>query len=188
MLTTKTRSRRGSQVCCFLILLLLVTLIILYLTVFKPKQPEVRGTVVGLRQIEFQPFPNFMLNITLVVAVTIENPNYAGFEFESGTTLIFYRGVLVGQAPVMEGEVGARSTETLSVYVELEVSTITANPNFVQDIASGILPLESSTSVRGKVTILGVFKLNASVFTSCDITVALLSRYASATCNSRVST
>ncbi|WOL15133.1 hypothetical protein Cni_G23914 [Canna indica] len=182
----RTKSQRGPQLCCFALLLLLVILIILYFAVFKPREPDVEATIVGLRQIEFQPSPNFALNITLDVDVTIDNPNFAAFKFDAGTTLIYYRGALVGEAPVMAGEISARSTETMRASVELQVSAMAANPAFVPDVTSGTLTLQSSTSLEGKVTVLGIFRRRASTFTYCDIFVFLFTSTASANCRSKV--
>lgn len=183
---SKSKSPPALQLCCFVILLLIVALIILYFTVLKPREPDISATVVGLQHIESRPYPNFTLNIMVDVDVTVHNPNYAGFEFDSGTTLIYYRGSLVGRAPVVEGGVGARSTETITTTVDLDVSTMAANPAFVSDIASGMLTLDSSTSLHGKVTLLGIFELRVSTFTSCQIVVALKTSSTSANCRSNI--
>lgn len=189
-----TRSKRSGGApaaafyCCLvLLLLLLVALAAVYFAVLRPRDPRVDFTFVGLRQIQFQAPPNFRLNLSLDVDVAVRNPNFASFDYDVGTTLVFYRSALVGQAPVEAGDIGARSTETLRTAAVLDVAAMAADRSFSGDVAAGALVLQSSTSLRGRVKVVGIFRRRAFVFTACGIRVALFAGTAAADCRSKVS-
>ncbi|XP_074559487.1 late embryogenesis abundant protein At1g64065-like [Curcuma longa] len=175
--------------CCLVVLfLLIVALAAVYFAVLRPRDPRVEFAFVGLRQIQFQPPPNFRLNLSLDVDVAVRNPNFASFDYDVGTTLVFYRGALVGQAPVEAGDIGARSTETVRTEPVLNVAAMAADRRFAGDVAAGALALQSSTSLRGRVRVVRIFRRRASVFTACDIRVALFAGgMVAADCSSKVS-
>ncbi|KAG6536677.1 late embryogenesis abundant protein At1g64065-like [Zingiber officinale] len=178
-----------AALCCLvLLLLLIVALAVVYFVVLRPRDPRVEFAFVGLRQIQFQPPPNFRLNLSLDVDVSVRNPNFASFDYDVGTALVFYRGALVGQAPVEARDIGARSTETLRAAPVLNVAAMAADRSFAGDVAAGALQLQSSTSLRGRVKVVGIFRRRASIFTACDIRVALFAGgMVAADCRSKVS-
>lgn len=184
-----TRSKRSisAPAAAFYCCLLLLLIVALYFAVLRPRDPRVDFAFIGLRQIQFQAPPNFHLNLSLDVVIAVRNPNFASFDYDVGTTLVFYRGALVGQAPVEAGDIGARSTETLRTAPVLNVAAMAADRSFAGDVAAGVLVLQSSTSLRGRVKVVGIFRRRASVFTACGIRVALLAGTAAADCRSKVS-
>ncbi|KAM0952282.1 hypothetical protein DsansV1_C03g0034741 [Dioscorea sansibarensis] len=183
-------ARKCLKICCLatviIILSLIVTLVVLYFTMFKPKQPKVVATPVNLRSIEFQILPVLKLDVTIGMQIHIKNPNYAGFSYDNLTALVYYRGSLVADAPVGTGTIRARSTDKLNTSVTILFDNFVTNSFFLTDLVSGHLNLTSSSKVEGKVLLLGIFKLHAKTFVSCDITLFLRTMNSSSRCDSKI--
>ncbi|ERM93766.1 hypothetical protein AMTRI_Chr02g217310 [Amborella trichopoda] len=183
-------SKRPLKICCgvtfLLILLLGITLVILYFTLLKPKQPKVEARAVTLENIEFGLFPVVNLNVTLGLVLLIRNPNVASFKFSNSTAFAYYRGVEVAQSPVPEGRIAARGSHMVSTRVVIVADKLVTNPNFFGDILKGSLFFTSISEVSGKVGLFGIVKFRAMSSTSCEITVVLPGGPVNSTCNSAV--
>nr|XP_010931925.1 uncharacterized protein LOC105052703 [Elaeis guineensis] len=178
--------KKCGLVTSIVIVLLIVTLVILYFTMFKPKDPEVETTLVNIRNIEFGLFPTPTLNLSLALDIFINNRNYAAFKNDNTTTNIYYRGVLVGLSPIEAGTVRPRGTKNISCVAKIQVEKIISNPYFLPDIASGPLNLTSSTNMDGKAMVLKIFKLRASIHVACNISVFVFSGNSSSICESKI--
>ncbi|XP_008803236.2 uncharacterized protein LOC103716837 [Phoenix dactylifera] len=183
-------TRRCLMICCLvaavIIILLVVTFVILYFTMFKPKQPEVVAKPVYLRNMEFGLLPVPTLNVSLGLDVFVKNQNRAGFKYDNTTTSIYYRGVLVGVASIEAGTIDARATDVIPTVADLQAGKIILNPSFLPDVVSGSLNFTSSSNLEGDVILLDIFKLHASTRVSCDISVFLMTSSISSTCHSKV--
>ncbi|XP_039139934.1 uncharacterized protein LOC120277242 [Dioscorea cayenensis subsp. rotundata] len=181
---------RCLKICCLatviIILILIVTLVVLYFTIFKPKQPKIVATPVNLQSIDFVILPVLKLDVTIGMEIHIKNPNYAGFSYDNSTTLVYYRGSLIADAPVGAGTIGALSTDKLNTSVTILFDNFVTNSFFLTDVFSGHLNLTSSSKVEGKVLLLGIFKLHAETFVSCDITVFLRTMNSTFSCDSKI--
>ncbi|EHA8591939.1 putative Late embryogenesis abundant protein [Cocos nucifera] len=201
-------SRRGLELCRFPTrVVIIVTLVILCSTVFfcegertkqegkknvhslnifKPKDPEVEVKPADLQHFDFGLFPSPSLNLTLGLDVGIKNPNDVGFQYDSTTTWIYYREVLIGQAPIEAGKIDARSTMNTSTVVVFQVENLISNQYFFRDILSGTLNFTASSSVEGKVILLKVIKIHVSVYVSCDLTIYLVNKTSEHHCRSHI--
>lgn len=178
------------MICCVvtsvIIILLVVTLVILYFTMFKPKQPQIVATPLILRSIKLELLPVPTLNISIGLDVFIRNPNYAGFKYHNATASIYYRGVLVGFVAIDAGIIHARATKNISTVMDLQAGKIISNPYFFPDIISGSLNLTSSSNQQGDAILLKIFKLHASTIVSCDISVFVMTKNVSSVCKANV--
>uniref|UniRef100_R7W3F7 Late embryogenesis abundant protein LEA-2 subgroup domain-containing protein n=1 Tax=Aegilops tauschii TaxID=37682 RepID=R7W3F7_AEGTA len=92
------------------------------------------------------------LNVTLLLTVSVHNPNPASFSFPSGGhTDLTYRGAHVGDAEIDPGRVPSKGVADL-----------------VADVEAGSLPLEASTRIPGRVAVFGVFKRHAVAYSDCS--------------------
>ncbi|KAF3320833.1 Late embryogenesis abundant protein [Carex littledalei] len=120
------------------------------------------------------------------VDVTVKNKNYAAFKIKRTNTTIYYHETLVGEASVDPRVVSARSTSTLNTTVDIDVATMMRSGSFLADMASGLLPFTSETKTTGKVIILNVFKLHATVDVLCNVRVSLIDSTTNTICNTTV--
>nr|GMC90962.1 late embryogenesis abundant protein At1g64065-like [Ipomoea batatas]GMD86364.1 late embryogenesis abundant protein At1g64065-like [Ipomoea batatas]GME20573.1 late embryogenesis abundant protein At1g64065-like [Ipomoea batatas] len=191
------QTRRGLKICCavtaVLILVIAAVLITLYFTIFKPKEPKIVTQLVTLEHIKLVPIPgllpipvSFHLNITLGLLVTVHNPNYGSFRYQNSTAYITYRGVQAAQAPIHEDNIPARAQHNVSTDVVVMADKVISDTYFLGDIFNGSLNFSSSTKLHGKATIFKIFKLKATTFSTCDISVFIKYQNATAACKSKI--
>ena len=180
----RLRRRRGCLCCaCLLVTLALlgVVLLILFLTVLRVRDPTTR--LVSTKLIGVAPrltFPalSIQLNVTLLLTVSVHNPNPASFSFASGGhTDLTYRGVHVGAAEIDPGRVPSRGDADVRLALTLQadrfVSSADAMAQLVSDVETGSLPLEASTRIPGRVAVFGVFKRHAVAYSDCSFVFGL---------------
>ncbi|XP_062188087.1 uncharacterized protein LOC133891388 [Phragmites australis] len=181
--------RKPVLICCGVLLAVIVVLgavfVALYYTVFRPRSPRVVATVVGAETSAFSILPP-ELNLTMHVEVTVNNPNYASFRHGDVATVVRYHGAAVGQSSVPAGDIGARTTQTIAVTVEVDAVKVVLTPYFLGEAIVGVLPFETATAVAGKAVVLGVFKVSASSEVVCEVTVFPLRNNTTTQCTSTV--
>ncbi|EEF43908.1 uncharacterized protein LOC112534765 [Ricinus communis] len=187
----KRRSYRGLKICCgitaILTVIIAVVLVILYFTVFKPKEPNVITRSVALENIKVA-WPQLFLNITLGVGVIIDNKNYGGFKYSNSTAYVSYRGNVIGEAPVPADTVPARKKHDTSTSVTIFANKLFEDDNFLHDfLIVGILNFTAASTLHGKASFLDLFKVEATIFTTCDISLFVVPQHAQSFCKSKVS-
>ncbi|XP_062188830.1 uncharacterized protein LOC133892108 [Phragmites australis] len=181
--------RKPVLICCGVLVAVVVVLaavfVALYFTVFRPRAPHVVATVVGTETLAFNVVPP-VLNLTMHVEVTVDNPNYASFRYGDVVTVVRYHGAAVGQSVVLVGEIGARATQTITATVEVDTLKVIFTPYFPLEGIVGVLPFETATAVAGKAVVLGTFKVSARSEVVCEVTVYPLRNNATTQCTSTV--
>ncbi|XAR55398.1 hypothetical protein NMG60_11035459 [Bertholletia excelsa] len=172
-------SHKGLKICCAVTLILLIIFIIvaviLSFTVFKPKMPEVTAHPANLENISFQLSPTFSFNATLGLVISINNRNYGSFKYKNTTAYIDYRGTTVAEVPIEAEKVPARGKLNITTYANVTADKLVTNPNFLKDLAALRFNFTSTTAMDGKVSLMNVFKMGATIYTSCDISVTVQS-------------
>ncbi|KAF9685874.1 hypothetical protein SADUNF_Sadunf03G0099800 [Salix dunnii] len=171
--------RRNCIKCCgclaAILSVLAVTVIVLVLTVFHVRDPVIK---VFLQRLDLAngTLPKDV-NVTLLVDVSVKNPNAAAYKFKNGTTTIYYDGVVVGQANTPPGKAEARRTLHMNVTVDLIPAKLLAVPSLISNISSApALTMNSSTIIGGKVRILGIVKKYIVVRVNCMMTYSFATR------------
>uniref|UniRef100_A0ACD5YHX1 Uncharacterized protein n=1 Tax=Avena sativa TaxID=4498 RepID=A0ACD5YHX1_AVESA len=175
----RLRRRRGCLCCaCLLVTLVLlaVVLLILFLTVLRVRDPTTRlvsTQLVGVAPRLTFPALSIQLNVTLLLTVSVHNPNPASFSFRSGGhTDLTYRGVHVGDAEIDPGRVPSKGDADVKLALTLQadqfVSSADAMAKLISDVEAGSLPLEASTRIPGRVAVFGVFKRHAVAYSDCS--------------------
>ena len=171
------RRHRRRRCCCVCLLvslgaaaLLAVTLLVLFLTVLRVRDPTTR--LVSSRVIGFAPGPDLQFNLTMLLTVDVHNPNRASFSYESGSAELWYRGVRVGVAGIDPGHLPSRGDGTM----ELEMTVLSASfgaellAQLARDLGAGAVPLDANARVPGKVGLLGgVLKLRVVAYSDCHV-------------------
>ncbi|XVF13050.1 hypothetical protein REPUB_Repub08aG0174300 [Reevesia pubescens] len=167
--------------CCGCIaalsLILAVVVLILFFTVFRIHDPKIRVNSVTIQRLELLVLPNRTLrtdvNVTLLVDVSVKNPNVATFKFNNSTTLIYYAGRVVGEGNHLQGKAKARRTLRRNVTVEIVPDKILAVPSLMTDLGSGALNISSYTRISGRVKIINIIKKNVVVKFNCTMNYRL---------------
>lgn len=169
------------RIACLIITLgvviaLVLLIVILALTVFKPKNPITSVDSINFRDMDMD-YNIFALsvdtNVTLAVDVTVKNPNNFGFKYSDTTALLNYRGQLVGEAPVPSQEIHPGETKAMNLTLNVMANRLMSNPQLYNDLSTGALPLNTFFSVSAEVKILGFIKVHVDASTTCDFKINL---------------
>ncbi|KAJ4872949.1 Late embryogenesis abundant (LEA) hydroxyproline-rich glycoprotein family [Raphanus sativus] len=179
--TLQRLCRRKNQIKCLLCVIvtsLILTTIVLTLvfTVFRVKAPiiEMNGvTVNGQDSTAGTQIQLLGTNISMVVDVSVKNPNYVTFRYSNTTTDIYYKGVVVGEARGPPGKARAHRTARMNMTVDIRIDRLVSEPGLVREVlgSSGLVNLWSYTRISGKVKIMGIVKKHATVKMNCTMAV-----------------
>ncbi|XVE51151.1 hypothetical protein DITRI_Ditri02bG0016000 [Diplodiscus trichospermus] len=165
---------------------MVVVLVTLCFTLFKPKDPKVTPQSATLESINLVVFPAIKGNVSLGLVLTVYNPNYGGFKYENSTAFINYRGNLVAEASIENDSIPARAKHNISTTVIIFADKLAADLNFLPDFFSGVLNFTSSTTLHGKANVFNVLKLKASSSSSCNISILVQTQSVDSICNSKI--
>ncbi|KAL0724906.1 hypothetical protein Bca4012_039505 [Brassica carinata] len=176
--------KRNRKICIcvtLLILLLLIfkVLLVLSLTLFKPKNPTatVDSVVVDHLRTSVDVLNlKANLNLTLQAHLALKNPNRVGFSFGSTSALLSYKGQLVGEAPLPANRVGPQKTLHMNVKLTLMADRLLSESQVFSDVMSGSIPVNAFVKVAGRVSVFNVFKIKVKSSASCDVTISVSSR------------
>ncbi|KAJ8529236.1 hypothetical protein K7X08_036071 [Anisodus acutangulus] len=182
----KFHQRRCFKYCVCVstfLLILAIILIILIFTVFKIKDPIIRMNGVTMEKLDLVntsgtilPMPKPGSNMTIKADVSVKNPNYASFRYSNTTTTISYRDTVVGEARGPPGKSKARRTMRMNITIDIITDKIVSHPGLQDDISTGLLTMNSFTSVGGRVKLLNMIKKHVVVKMNCSITVNITSQ------------
>ncbi|XP_020275335.1 NDR1/HIN1-like protein 2 [Asparagus officinalis] len=165
--------------------LLALAVLILYF-IFRPRPPVVIPTPVSLLHFDFSPDHTIIHSIIMGVDVLLKNRNLAPFIYYESAAVVYYHDVLVGEAPIAAGRIGARKTEYIGTPVELLVDRLVDSPEFLPDVTAGLLSLIATSKTRGRATILGFVKLRAMIAVECHVSVFVWEGAISSKCISSI--
>ncbi|KAK6118167.1 hypothetical protein DH2020_048068 [Rehmannia glutinosa] len=114
------------------------------------------------------------LNVTLDIAISVNNPNRVGFKYTNSTAFLRYKGNDVGEVPVPAGKIGARDTRSMNLTLTLMADRLLSNSALYTDVISGTLPFQTYIRLAGKVRIL--FNIHVVTYTTCDLDIDLANR------------
>ncbi|XP_043706709.1 uncharacterized protein LOC122656288 [Telopea speciosissima] len=180
--TSNRRSRRKSWLCLAWIfgflLLVVVLVVILVSTVFKPKHPVTAINSINVKglKVSLGPALRVDLNLTLNLDISVKNPNRAGFKYGNSSALLYYRGEVVGEAAIPPGNISPEGTAEMNTTVTVLADRLLYDSNFYSDVISGTLAFSTYTIISGRVNILNLFKHHLVSYTSCNVTVNLSNR------------
>ncbi|CAI9087802.1 OLC1v1021975C1 [Oldenlandia corymbosa var. corymbosa] len=191
MVCCGNRIPRGVKICCaittILVIIIVVVAVVLFVTVLKPKKPNLTTKSVTLDNIRLEVLPIFRLNVTLGIVVTVDNHrNYGSFKYDNSTVFVYYRKIQAAQAPVQADTIPARARHDVSATVTVVGDNLFPDPSFWVDLNSGVLNFTSSVSLHGKATAWKILKVKLTTFTTCNISVFIATQNASSFCQSKL--
>jgi len=182
------RCSKGCKICCLttilLVILLVVVLLVLFFTVFKPKDPDIILQSVKLEGFKLE-LPNFKLNVSLGMVVTVENPNHGSFTYHNSTSHLYHRETLVAEVPLPEDTIPARDdhniTTSLSVFAD-----VGKLKDFFTDYSRGVINFTSEVTLLGKVKVLNIFKMKATSYCTCYLSLFVPNKSIDSICDSQI--
>ncbi|XP_052111051.1 uncharacterized protein LOC127742484 [Arachis duranensis] len=180
------RCSKRMKICCgvtaAIVILLVVILVILIFTVFKQKDPTVTLQSVKVKEASLVVFPVEVINVSLGILLTVENPNYGSFSYHNSTAYLNYRGKLLATAPLHEDTLPARGSLNISTTLNFYADDIMKVLDLVADLVKGVINFTSTTTLEGRVKVLNLFKKKATSSSFCDISVFVHDKSVNSTC------
>ncbi|KAM7260466.1 hypothetical protein ACFE04_016207 [Oxalis oulophora] len=168
-------SRRKNSYVIFIVVSLLVvttlTLVILYFTAFRVRNPTTFVNSVTTVQL-----PGFLggnstvpnANMTIVADVSVKNPNMFSVKFGESDTMVTYRGMEIGSGKAPGGISRAWKMVRMNITIDIIPSKIMQVPEYLTDFISGEYSMESFTMVDGHTKILNLMNKNVEIDMNCS--------------------
>ncbi|KAK9068963.1 hypothetical protein SSX86_013079 [Deinandra increscens subsp. villosa] len=178
----KRKRRRCIIITCSsitgVILTIALILLILSLTVFKAKKPVLTVNSVALQDfdVSVDPLPlRVLLNLSLALNITIENPNKVGISYASSSATLRYKGRDVGDVPIPAGKIGSDDKEQLDLTVTIFADRLVTDSEIYRDVLGGNLPFSTYTKIKAKVRVVFVH-IHVTSTSTCDVNIDIQSR------------
>ncbi|XP_042503438.1 uncharacterized protein LOC122080687 [Macadamia integrifolia] len=195
-LAPNPKRKRNAWLLCLLVFLGVLIfvgllLLILALTVFKPKNPTITINSISVEHLQSSvnppPSKQVYLNLTLKLDMLVTNPNKVSFDYSDSSVQLIYDSVVVGEAPISAGSISAKETKEMITSLTVLADRFLSDPNFYPDMLSGTLPLTAYTRISGKVSVLNIVKKHVVTYTSCNVKLNLHnSTVADSECTSKI--
>eukprot|EP00249_Psilotum_nudum_P006327 c19640_g1_i1 orf=539-1117(+) len=163
-----------------LLVVAIVVLIVVYFTLFQPKDPKIQIKAINLGTINSgagASIAETLLDLTFGLYVSVYNPNRARFLYSGLQAYMYFNGIEIGFAPIAGHEIRERSTEVFTFYVTAqEASNFLYNPNLQSRVGSAILPITVQVGILGNVTVLNLFSHHTNTGTKCVVSISAASQ------------
>ncbi|XP_076893861.1 uncharacterized protein LOC143545986 [Bidens hawaiensis] len=172
------RRRRLIIICSSItgvILAIALLLLILGLTVFKPKKPILTLNSLHLQDLDVSLIPPVSLNLSLAVNVTIKNPNKVTIKYQGSSATLRYKNNDVGNVPFPDGTIGADGKADLNLTLTAFADRLVSDSDIYGDVVGGDVPFSTYTRVKAKVRVL-FFYIHVASTSACDVHVNVVSR------------
>ncbi|KAL6979447.1 hypothetical protein U1Q18_021110 [Sarracenia purpurea var. burkii] len=163
----------------FLIFLVIVALIVFF-TVFKPKDPQITVNSVQLPTFSLS---NGTVNFTFSQYVSVQNPNRAAFTHYDSTLQLLYSGTQVGFMFIPAGQIDAGRTQYMAATFSVQSFPLAVAPtqNVGPTVAGGLngyrvgptMEIESRLQMAGRVKLLHFFAHHAEPKSDCRVAVSV---------------
>ncbi|KAI3422687.1 LEA_2 domain-containing protein [Psidium guajava] len=166
----KKRMKWTISITAFLIFQVVQALFFV-LVIMKFKSPKFRVAEFEVQNLTFgtQASPSF--NMSFVAPIRIKNTNWGPFKYDASTVNFTYGGVQVGQAIIPKSKANFKSTKKIDVNVTLSSANLPSDSNLGSDLSSGVVTLNSQGELRGKVTVMLMFKKRKTSQMNCTMAI-----------------
>ncbi|KAI6707151.1 hypothetical protein NL676_010113 [Syzygium grande] len=139
------------------------------LVIMKFKSPKFRIGEFDVQTLNVgtQASPSF--NMAFVAPIRVKNTNWGPFKYDASTVDFTYGDVQVGQAIIPKSKANFKSTKKIDVSVTLSSANLPTTSNLGSELSSGIITLNSQGALKGKVTIMFMFKKTKTSQMNCTM-------------------
>lgn len=103
--------------------------------------------------------------MSLVVDISVKNPNVASFKYSDAVTRVYQEGTVVGEARNPSGKIKAKSKVLLNVSIDVSVRR-----------TGGMMKMGINTRIDGRVKIMGVIKKSVVPKMNCSMRFDVLTK------------
>ncbi|KAI6707169.1 hypothetical protein NL676_010131 [Syzygium grande] len=141
------------------------------LVIMKFKSPKFRVAEFDVQSLSVgtQASPSF--DMSFVAPIRIKNTNWGPVKYDASTVNFTYGGVQVGQAIIPKSKANFKSTKKIDVNVTLSSANLPGDSNLGSNLSSGIINLNSQGELRGKVTVMFMFKKRKTSQMNCTMAI-----------------
>ncbi|KAL3738226.1 hypothetical protein ACJRO7_019707 [Eucalyptus globulus] len=142
------------------------------LVIMKFKSPKFRVAdfTIPTLTTETQTSPSF--NMSFVAPIRVKNTNWGPFKYGASNMTFTYGGVQVGQVNIPKGKANFKSTKKIDVPVTLNSGALPTSSNLGSELSSGVITLNSQGELKGKVTVMFMFKKTKISKMNCTIEIS----------------
>ncbi|XP_057810007.1 uncharacterized protein LOC131024518 [Salvia miltiorrhiza] len=145
----------------FLIFVVIVACIV-YLTIFKPKDPNLAVNAVQLPAFSLS---NSTVTFTFSQYVTLNNPNRAAFSHYDSSLQLLHAGRQVGFMFIPAGKIDAGRTQYMAATFSVQ--------SFPLSLPGPTMELESRLEMAGRVRVLHLFNHHVGARADCWVSISL---------------
>ncbi|KAJ4913019.1 Late embryogenesis abundant (LEA) hydroxyproline-rich glycoprotein family [Raphanus sativus] len=169
-------------VAAVFIVFAIIALVTVYLTVFRPRDPEI--SVTNVRVPSFS-VANGSVSFTYSQLSSVRNPNRAAFSHYDNRVQLFYYGNRIGFIFVPAGEIEPGQTKRMAADFSVEsfpLAASSASRISAADFGTGLVgeesragstvEIESKLEMAGRVRVLGLFTHRIAARCNCRIAIS----------------
>ncbi|KAK3429362.1 hypothetical protein EUGRSUZ_E00791 [Eucalyptus grandis] len=134
------------------------------------RKKKMKWTIGIIAFIIFQTSPSF--NMSFVAPIRVKNTNWGPFKYDASTVNFTYGDVQVGQATIPKAKANFKSTKKIDVLVTLNSGALPTSSNLGSELSSGVITLNSQGELKGKVTVMFMFKKTKISKMNCTIKIS----------------
>ncbi|KAI3422678.1 uncharacterized protein J3R85_011755 [Psidium guajava] len=141
------------------------------LVIMKFKSPKFRVGEFDIQSLTVgtQASPSF--DMTFTAPIRIKNTNWGPFKYGASTVNFTYGGVQVGQAIIPKSKVNFKSTKKIDAHVTMNSANLPSDSTLGSELSSGVITLNSQGELKGKVTVMFMFKKNKTSQMNCTMAI-----------------
>ncbi|XP_010042515.3 uncharacterized protein LOC104431609 [Eucalyptus grandis] len=153
------------------VILQVVQALFFVLVIMKFKSPKFRVGEFDIQTLNVgtQASPSF--DMSFVAPIRVKNTNWGPFKYDASTVSFTYGGAQVGQAIIPKSKANFKSTKKIDVHVTLSSLNLPSASNLGNELSSGIITLNSQGELKGKVTVMFMFKKTKISQMNCTIAI-----------------
>ncbi|XP_056173575.1 uncharacterized protein LOC130139840 [Syzygium oleosum] len=153
------------------IILQVVQALFFVLVIMKFKSPKFRVGEFDVQTLNVgtQASPSF--DMSFIAPIRVKNTNWGPFKYDASTVSFTYGGVQVGQAIIPKSKANFKSTKKIDVSVTLSSANLPSTSNLGNELSSGIITLNSQGELKGKVTVMFMFKKTKTSQMNCTMAI-----------------
>ncbi|KAF8010872.1 hypothetical protein BT93_J1495 [Corymbia citriodora subsp. variegata] len=146
------------------------------LVIMKFKSPKFRIGEFDVQTLSVgtQTSPSF--NMSFVAPIRIKNTNWGPFKYDETAVNFTYGGVQVGQLTIPKSKANFKSTKKIDVNVNLSSDALPSSSNLGSELSSGLITVNSQGELKGKVTIMFMFKKTKTSQMNCTMAINTTSK------------
>lgn len=170
-------------VATLFIVFLIIAALTVYLTVFRPRDPEISVTNVKVPSFSVA---NSSVSFTFSQFSAVRNPNRAAFSHYNNIIQLFYYGNRIGYTFVPAGEIQSGRTKRmlatfsvqsfpLAVASNSQISAVefqNFGSGLAEDRSGSTVEIESKLEMAGRVRVLGLFTHRIAAKCNCRIAIS----------------